>query len=197
MPDSPMSQAAAEAQQKAAHLGDVAGGQLKSQLTSQKDKFASQLESISGVLDDMTQQLRQQQQTAIADYPETAAQQLRGLSRQLEQADLDQLLTSARRVARDRPGLFLGGAFVVGVLGARLMKGSSSGSQSAADSYRPYAENGPYAQSSPYAQGSSYGQGSSYAEASPYTDGATRREPGSSQMPGSGLGQSDLGRTAR
>jgi len=126
-----MAKAATDAQQKAARLGDVAGAQLKSQVANQKGKVASQLVSMSDVLDDLTEQLRREQRTAIADYPETAAHQLRSLSEQLEQADLEQLLTNARRVARERPALFLGGAFAVGVLGARLMKGSASAGQMA------------------------------------------------------------------
>ena len=134
-PEKPLARAADEAQQTAANLGSVAGGQIKSQLTSQKGKVATQLGSISDALDDLTGQLRQQQRTGIADYPATAAHQLRGISEQLEQADLDQLLAGAQDMARRRPALFLGAAFAMGIVGARLMKSSppdhpSAGSES-------------------------------------------------------------------
>ena len=130
-PDKPLARATDEAQQTAANLGSVAGGQIKSQLTNQKGKVATQLGSISDALDDLTGQLRQQQQTGIADYPATAAHQLRGISEQLEQADLNQLLTSAQDMARRRPALFLGAAFAMGIVGARLMKSSPPDSRSA------------------------------------------------------------------
>jgi hypothetical protein len=115
-----------EFKEKAAHLGGVARDQLKTQLTSQKGKLAEQLGSVSEVLEQSSQQLRQDDRAGMADFPDAAARQLRSLSDQLGQTDLDQLVQQAQRAARERPALFIGAAFGLGVLGARFLKSSPS-----------------------------------------------------------------------
>jgi len=114
--------ASEELKEKAANLGGVARDQLKTQLSSQKGKVATQLGAVSDVLEQTGQQLRQDDRSGMADYPETAAQQLRKVSEQLGQMDVDQLVRQAQQMARERPALFLGAAFGLGLLGARFLK---------------------------------------------------------------------------
>src|SRR5262249_48746129 len=54
-----------------------------------------------------------------------AAEQIERFSRYLRETDIDDLLYEAQHIARRQPALFLGGAFVLGVLGARFLKSTS------------------------------------------------------------------------
>jgi len=57
-------------------------------------------------------------------YSETAAQKLESAARYLESTDWRELASDVEVQARRNPALFLGGAFVLGVLAARFLKSS-------------------------------------------------------------------------
>jgi hypothetical protein len=63
----------------------------------------------------------------VAQVAEQAAERVERVSGYLREKDIDQLVREAEDFARRQPALFLGGAFALGVLGARFLK--SSGKQ--------------------------------------------------------------------
>jgi hypothetical protein len=71
--------------------------------------------------------LREQDQDPIGQYADRAAEQVERFSGFLRERDADQLIGEAENLARRQPAVFLGGAFALGVLGARFLKASSSG----------------------------------------------------------------------
>jgi hypothetical protein len=75
--------------------------------------------------------------TGFGEYGRKAADGIEQLSRRLEDVDFNQIRTEVNRVvsdverfARERPALFAGAAFAVGLIVGRIMRGSSARVQS-------------------------------------------------------------------
>jgi len=117
-------QVAADAQQAAGQVVDQARQQVSSRLAGQKDRAAEGLTSVAQALRQTGQQLRDQDQQGVTGYIENAASQVERVSNYLRQNDLGQLVDDVEGFARRQPALFLGGAFVLGLLGARFLKSS-------------------------------------------------------------------------
>ena len=96
-----------------------------SQLSAQKDKATDGLGSVAQAVRQTTQHLRDQQHEKVAQYVERAADQIERLSNGLKNKDVTELLDDAQRLARQQPALFVGGAFALGLVGARFLKSSS------------------------------------------------------------------------
>jgi len=107
------------------------------QLASQKDRATEGLGSVAQFVRQSTQQLRDQKQDAIAGYVERAADQIDQFSQSLRNKDVSELISDAQQLARKQPALFIGGAFVLGLVGARFLKSSAQ-----ADDRRSRAGNG-------------------------------------------------------
>lgn len=95
------------------------------QLSQQKDRATDGLGSVAQAVRQSTQQLRQQQHDTIAQYVEQAADQLEKLSTRLKEKNVNELMDDAQRFARQRPGLFIGSAFAIGLIGSRFFKSSA------------------------------------------------------------------------
>ena len=95
------------------------------QLTRQKDRATDSLGSVAQAVRQSTSQLREQRHDTIAQYIEQAANQLDRLSTRLREKNVNELLNDAQRVARQRPALFIGSAFALGLIGARFLKSSA------------------------------------------------------------------------
>lgn len=148
-------QLAGQAQHTATQLTDQARQRVSAQLTDQKGRAAEGLSSVAQALRQSGGQLRDQNQQNITVYFDQAAAQVERLSNYLQRRDLGQLIDDGERFARRQPALFLGGAFVLGLLGARFLKSS-----------RPEPTNG-YAASASMAD-QRRGYASSYANADPH-----------------------------
>lgn len=122
-------QVADQAQQAAGQVVDQARQQVSSRLAGQKDRAAEGLTSVAQALRQTGQQLREQDQQAVTSYIDSAASQVERVSNYLKQNDLGRLIDDVEHFARRQPALFLGGTFVLGLLGARFLKSS-----------RPYTE---------------------------------------------------------
>jgi ElaB/YqjD/DUF883 family membrane-anchored ribosome-binding protein len=118
-----------QAKQQAGQLADQAKQQATSQLSSQKQRATQSLGSVSQALRQTGQHLREQDQGTIAQYTDKAAEQVERVSGFLKNKNVSELMSEAERFARQQPSLFLGGAFALGVLGARFLKSSSEHSQ--------------------------------------------------------------------
>ena len=96
------------------------------QLATQKDKATDGLGSVARAVRDTTQHLRTNQHETVAQYAEKAADQIERFSQRLKEKDVSELLNDAQQLARRQPALFIGGAFALGLLGARFLKSSSA-----------------------------------------------------------------------
>lgn len=106
-------------------LIDQASNQAKSTVLEQKDQAAGQLHGLAQVLRQTSNQLRQQEQVAFAGYSRQVADQVERVSGYLQDRDVDQLIGDTKDFARRQPELFIGGAFMLGLLAARFMKSST------------------------------------------------------------------------
>lgn len=114
-----------QAQDKATQLAGQAKEQAKTQLAGQKDRATEQLGSISTALHETERSLHDQNQDGIARYVGDAAHQVERLSDYLRNHTVGEMFSEAERYARREPALFIGGAALLGLIGARFFKSSS------------------------------------------------------------------------
>ena len=100
--------------------------QANSQLNTQKNKATDGLGTVAHAVRETTQRLRDDHHDTVAQYAEQAAEQIERFSQGLKNKDVGELMNDAQRLARRQPALFVGGAFTLGLLGARFLKSSSS-----------------------------------------------------------------------
>lgn len=96
------------------------------QLSTQKDKATEGLGTVASAVRQTTQSLRDQHHDTVAGYVEQAADQIERFSQRLKNKDVTELLDDAQLLARRQPALFIGGAFALGLVGARFLKSSST-----------------------------------------------------------------------
>lgn len=96
---------------------------VRSTATTGKNSAAEALSGIARSLSTAGHQLRDQQ-NGVGRFVEQAADRLDKAAKYIDTADVDELLQRTESWARSSPALFLGGAFVLGVLGARFLKSS-------------------------------------------------------------------------
>ena len=102
--------------------------QASTQLNTQKNKATDGLGSVAHAVRETTQRLRDDNHGTVARYAEQAADQIDRFSQGLKNKDVGELMSDAQRLARRQPALFVGGAFTLGLLGARFLKSSSQSS---------------------------------------------------------------------
>jgi len=116
-----------QAQEKAGQLLDQVTTQASSRLGGQIGRGSELLSTMSHAVHSMSDQLREQDQPMLAGVADQAAVRVQRAANYLRGKDVDQLVAETERFARRQPVVFLGGAFVVGLLAARFLKSSGSG----------------------------------------------------------------------
>lgn len=117
-------EAAHDAQAQAAHFAEKARQQVKAQIAGQKDQATERLGHLSEALRHTSNHLRDQNESATAGFVDQAAHQVEGLSDYLRHHTVGELVGEAERFARREPAMFLGGALLLGLVGARFLKSS-------------------------------------------------------------------------
>jgi hypothetical protein len=114
--------------------------QAGSQIARQKDSAATDLTQVVQAVRRFGESLTGQEGGPIAryaaQYGDKAADRLERFSTYIREQDPKQLLNDVQNFGRRRPALLLGGAFLLGLAGARLIKSSMS-MESHHQSYRP------------------------------------------------------------
>ncbi len=126
---------AAEAKDQIRTLLDETRTQLNDQSTQQRDRLVSTLQTFSSDLEDMA---GSSPSSGLAtDLARQAAQGARDLSGRLDGREPSELLDEVRAFARRRPGTFLLGAVVAGVVAGRLARGAKAATTGVASSQYP------------------------------------------------------------
>src|SRR5215218_484316 len=178
-----------QAQDQAMKLVDTARQQATSQLGTQQQRLAGTLTTVATALHQASREMRNQDEGPIADYVDTAANQVEQFANTLREQDLEQLMTTTAQFARRQPALFLGAAFVLGFAATRFIKSSTpSGSRqmSSGDSGLWYERPDGYGTSS---YGSGYGYGGAVSDLG-YSGSAGQMGGSSSTASSSGMGSS-------
>jgi hypothetical protein len=115
--------------------------QAGSQIARQKDSAATDLTQVVQAVRRFGESLTGQESGGpiaryAAQYGDKAADSLERFSTYIREQDPKQLLNDVQNFGRRRPALLLGGAFLLGLAGARLIKSSMS-MESHHQSYRP------------------------------------------------------------
>jgi len=108
-------------------IGEAAEG-LKSRAMGAVDErkvtAAQTLGTVAGALRGAAQDLQHGEVAALGTYAESAAEQIDKVAGYLREKDLNGLRRDAETFARRHPEVFLGGAFLAGLLAARFLKSS-------------------------------------------------------------------------
>lgn len=113
---------AQEGRRQAKDLTREVGNQVNQQAGAQKDKAATGLRSLSDELRSMAE--NSDQNGPVTDLAHQAAGKLGDAAQWLESREPGHLVEEVRDLARRRPGTFLIGAAVAGVLAGRLTRGA-------------------------------------------------------------------------
>jgi hypothetical protein len=114
-----------QAQEKAGQLVDQAKDQVKTQLSSQKERAAGTLGSVADALRQTGNTLQGQNQAPVAQIANSAADWVEQFSGTLRERNIEDMLGDMEGFARRNPTVFLGSAFALGFLAARFLKSSS------------------------------------------------------------------------
>lgn len=113
-----------QAREQAADLATQAQEEAKTKLEEQKANAAAQLQGIANAIHQTGDQISQQNPT-LAHYTRRLADQMESASSYLSDQELKDILHDVQDFARQRPEVFIGGAFALGVVIARFLKSSN------------------------------------------------------------------------
>lgn len=184
-----------QVRQKASEVASQAQQQVSAGIASQKDSAAHSLSDVAQALRQTGQQLRDQDQVGVTGYIDQAAEQVERLSHYLERNDLGHLVGDLERFARRQPAMFIGGAFLVGLLGARFLRSTRPDQYNDQNSYRRYS--GPGETYGGYrgvygsGLGGAYTPGATYGPSETYAQGGSSTGYRSGETYGTGSGQRD------
>jgi hypothetical protein len=95
-----------------------------SSLGESKGQFADQFGTIAQALRRTTEHLRSEDQQRIAGFTDTVARQVEQVAEYLRNKDARAMRQDLENLARRQPALMIGGALVLGLIGARFLKSS-------------------------------------------------------------------------
>ncbi len=121
------------AKQTTSEVVDQVQQQAGSRLDRGKDEAANELQKVAGAVRQLGEGLGGQDQGPIAhyaaEYGKKAAEGLERLTDYLRQNDTRALVTEIENFGRRQPAILLGGAFLLGLAGARFFKSSMPANQ--------------------------------------------------------------------
>lgn len=115
---------ASQAGHTASEVADQARRAAASQADQQKDRVVQGIHSVADALRLGSENLPERERE-YASYVTRVADQVDRASSYLERRDVRELSNEVESFARQHPAAFLGGAFALGVLGARFLKSSA------------------------------------------------------------------------
>jgi len=143
-----------QVKEKAGDLAEQARDQVKGNLSSQKTRTSRSLDRVAHALRQTGQHLSEENEPKFGEVATKAADWMEGFAADLRNRDIDSMFREVESFGRQRPAVFLGGAFVLGFLAARFMKAS----RDASGSMQPFPANATAGSHSGY--GMSAGQSS-------------------------------------
>jgi ribosome-binding protein aMBF1 (putative translation factor) len=109
---------------QAKHTIQRARERAGSSLGESKGQFAAQIGAAAQALRRTTQHLRSEDQPRIAGLTESLARQLDQVSNYLRNKDAAAMRNDLANLARRQPAIAIGGALVLGLIGARFLRSS-------------------------------------------------------------------------
>jgi hypothetical protein len=122
---------ASQAQEQAVKLTRQARRQATVNLEQQTRRAARIVGALGTALHTAGNQLRTEDEQMAAGYYDMAGDRIDNLASSIEQQDAEQLIASVQRLVARQPIVFFGAAAVLGIIGVRALKSSSSSSDQA------------------------------------------------------------------
>lgn len=119
-----VSQATDQVKEQAGKVTDKAKEQATTRAEEQKERAAQGLFGFADTLNQVSGSMRDQN-PAMANFADTAATRLEDFATSIRDKDVNELMSDVEDMARRQPALFIGGAFLAGVVAARFLKSSS------------------------------------------------------------------------
>jgi hypothetical protein len=121
----PQQSAMNSARESIAGAATEVGAKVAAGINTQRTKAAEGLGSVAQALRQSGETLRSKNpETIVPQYISSAADQVERLSGYLRANSVSQMVTGLEQFARSQPALFIGSAFMLGLLGARFLKSS-------------------------------------------------------------------------
>lgn len=102
---------------------EVAREQVSGRVNATKERAVSSLGSVAGALRNTGDSIEDNE--LVHDYIERAADGIEQITSYFRNKSPGEMVSDVERFARREPALFIGGAFALGLLGARFLKSSS------------------------------------------------------------------------
>jgi gas vesicle protein len=148
-----VSETAAVVKEQAKRTVSQVGEQAKTNVGSRMGDVAQELGTVAEAVRQTSEELGSHDQAGIARYGTRIADQIEGVSNYLNDRGVEEVLTDVEGLARRQPALFLGGAFMLGLLVGRFVRSSSQNAGYQDGGFRGYQD---------YPSGSGY-SGSGYS----------------------------------
>ena len=127
-PSGPADDLLQHAKETTSNVVDQVQQQAGSRIDRRKDEAANEIEKVAGAVRQIGQGLGDQEQGPLvqyaAEYGRKAADGLERLTNYLRRTDTKTLVTEIENFARRQPAIVVGGAFLLGLAGARFLKSS-------------------------------------------------------------------------
>jgi hypothetical protein len=120
-----VSETAAVVKEQAKRTVSQVGEQAKTNVDSRLGDVAQELGTVAEAVRQTSEDLSAQDQAGIARYGTRIADQIESVSNYLNGRGVEEVLTDVEGLARRQPALFLGGAFMLGLLVGRFVRSSS------------------------------------------------------------------------
>lgn len=118
-----VSETALVAKEQAKRAAAQVTEQAKSTVDTRMTDVASELGSVASAVRQTSYDISSENQT-VARYGERIAEQLEGISSYLNEKGVEDVLTDLQDFARRKPAVFLGGAFMLGMVVGRFVRSS-------------------------------------------------------------------------
>lgn len=120
-----VSETTSVAMEQAKRAAAQVGEQAKTTVDSRMSDVAQELGSVADAVRQTSFEVGGESQT-VAQYGERIAEQLDGVSSYLNEKGVEDVLTDLQAFARRQPAVFLGGAFMLGIVVGRFIRSSGS-----------------------------------------------------------------------
>jgi hypothetical protein len=120
-----VSETASVAKDQAMRTATRVGEQAKNTVDARMSDVAQELGSVADVVRQTTHEVGGENQT-FAHYGDRIAEQIEGVSSYLDEHSIDDVLSDVQNFARRQPAVFLGGAFMLGIMVGRFLRSSES-----------------------------------------------------------------------
>lgn len=118
-----VSETASVAKEQAKRAATQVTEQAKSTVDTRMTEVATEIGSVASAVRQTSYDIGSENQT-VARYGEKIAEQLEGISSYLNEKGVEDVLTDLQDFARRKPAVFLGGAFMLGMVVGRFVRSS-------------------------------------------------------------------------